>query len=104
MGLFRRKKKYEDTSPSGEGATHEFHGRESAHPLADQAQTSETVSRDGVLGPRVVGGMGLPMHGGHLEAEVPDAIDEIRTTADPEDDGARETLIRKEREQEERGH
>jgi hypothetical protein len=101
MRLFRRKKN-EDTSPSGEDAS-QHQGRESAYPIVERAKMSETLSRDGPLGPRMADGLGVPLLGGHSEHDVPDAVDEIRAAANPEDDNARETLIRKEREAEERG-
>lgn len=99
MGLFRRSKKNKEASSSSDATR----GRESAYPLADHAQTAETASRDGVLSPRMAAGMSMPMHGGQVENDVPDAADEIRAAADPENDGAKETFIRKQREREERG-
>jgi hypothetical protein len=102
MGLFRRKKKYEDTSQSGEDASDKHHGRESAYQVEDQAETRETLSGDAALGPRMAGGLGLPLIGGHFETDLPDGTDLIRAAADPEDDNAREMLIQKERESEER--
>lgn len=102
MGLFRRSKKNKVSSSSGD-ATYEPRARESAYPLADNAQTAETASRDGVLSPKMAAGLSMPTHGGQVENDVSDAVDEIRAAADPEDDGAKETLIRNEREREERG-
>ncbi|HVA70211.1 MAG TPA: hypothetical protein VNF08_02680 [Acidimicrobiales bacterium] len=102
MRLFRWKKKYEDTSTSGEDDFAQHHGRESASPQAEQAQSSETLSPDGALGPRIGTGLGGPLVTGSLTHNVPDAVGEIRSAADPEDDNARATSINKEREAEER--
>ena len=102
MGLFRRKKKYEDTSASGKDGAPPHHGRVSAYPEAEQAQSSETLSPDGALNPRIGTGLGSPLMTGSLGQNVPDAVGEIRSAADPEDDNARESSINREREAEER--
>jgi hypothetical protein len=104
MGLFHRKKKYEDTSPSGEDGAAQHHGRESAYPEAEQAQSKETLSRDGALGSRMATGYGIPLKAKNLSDDASRPVHEIRTSADPEDDNAQETMIRSEREAEERDH
>jgi len=99
MGLFSRIKNMFSPSTSSSDEVHQHHHHGAADFAEEQAETDQDTRSGGLLGPRVGMGSGL----GSTVVNDPAASDEIRTSANREDDGASEMLIEQERRDAEHG-
>ena len=98
MGLFSRFKNMFSPSASSDdtGHTHDRHG---AADFAGEQADADEDTRSGLLGPR----LGMGSGPGASVINDPTAAEELRTSADREDDGSKEMLIEQERRDAEHG-